>query len=187
MFRLIVSSTLAVVFFTAFTAAAPGRIKQHGRATVEYRSEDVTAVASYDYSQRNHQGSWLLIKFAVQATPRIAVHRHEIVVIRPDEQVVPLATQPQFLDDQPALLALNQNAAIFDRELSSYFTAPVNRTINFFSPPGRTVSESFVTNLDDVASGNLLFKSPTGSWPAGTYRLVLKHGQAMAELPITLN
>jgi hypothetical protein len=84
------------------------------------------------------------------------------------------------------LTALSQNAAVFDRALTSYFTAPVSRTINFFAKPGGTVSESFVTNLDDVASGSLLFKSPKGSWPAGTYRLVLRHAQTMAELPINL-
>jgi hypothetical protein len=186
MFRLIVTGALVTVSL-AVTAAAPGRIKQHGRATVEYRSEDVVAVANYEYSQRNHQGRWLLIKFGVQATPRIAVNRNQIVLIQPDEQVVPLATQRQFLDDQPTLTALNQNAAIFDRDLHSYFTAPVNRTINFFARPGGTVSDSFVSNLDDVASGNLLFKSPKGNWPAGSYRLMLKHGQAMAELPIILD
>lgn len=188
MFQLIVSGALVAVSLAMVIAGAPpGRIKQYGRATVEYRSDDVVAVANYEYSQRNHHGSWLLIKFGVQATLRIAVHRNEIVLIQPDEQIVPLATQPQFLDDQPTLTALNQNAAVFDRALYSYFTAPVNRTINFFSKPGGTVSDSFVTNLDDVASGNLLFKSPKGSWQAGTYRLVLTHGQAMAELPINLD
>jgi hypothetical protein len=187
MFRLVVTVTLAAVSLATLTAAAPGRIKQHGRATVEYRSEAVAAVASYEYSQRNHQGPWLLIELAVQATPRIAIHRKQLALLAPDEQEIPVATQQQFLDDQPTLSALMQNAKIFDRELWGFFSSPERRTINFYTRPGGTVSESFVSNLDEVASGHLLFKSPDGRWSAGTYRLVLRHEKAMAELPIALN
>ena len=187
MLRLVVTSILVAVVLSSTAISAVGRVKEYGRATVEYRSEEVKAVASYEYSQRNHAGAWLLIEFAVQATPRIAVQRSQLVLMQPDEQVVPLATQPEFLADQPTLSALMQNAVVFQRELSGFFSSPLHRTIDFFTRPGGTVSESFVTNLDDVAAGNLLFKSPQGRWPAGTYRLVLRHDQASAELPINLN
>ena len=40
--------------------------------------------------------------------------------------------------------------------------------------------------ISNVATGDLLFKSPDGKWPAGTYNLVLNHDKARAELPITL-
>jgi hypothetical protein len=187
MLRLVVTVASLAVFLSSAAVFAVGRVKEYGRATVEYRSEEVKAVASYEYSQRNHEGPWLLIEFAVQATPRIAIQRSQLVLMQPDEQVVPLATQPDFLADQPTLSVLMQNAVIFQRPLSGFFSSPLHRTINFFTRPGGTVSESFVTNLDDVAAGNLLFKSPKGSWPAGTYRLALRHEKAGAELPINLN
>lgn len=186
MFRHLVTGILIAVL-ASVAASAQGRIKTYGRSTVEYRSKEVAAVASYEYSQRNHAGAWLLIEFAVQSTPRIAVNRRQLALIRPDEQVVGVATQPQFLDDQPTLSVLLQSATIYRRELHGFFAAPApQRTITFFSRPGGTVSDSFVTNLDEVATGNLLFKAPDGLWPTGDYRLVLRHDKVTAELPITL-
>lgn len=59
---------LAIVAILGATIAvsAQGKVKQYGRATVEYRSDEVAAVANYDYSQKNHQGPWVLVGFAVQ-------------------------------------------------------------------------------------------------------------------------
>jgi hypothetical protein len=166
---------------------AQGRVKQHGRAQVDYRSEEVIAVAAYEYSQLNHTGAWLLIEFALQTKQRIVIRRDQITLLTPDERVVPIATQQQFLDDSPVLTQLMQNAGIWRRPLGAYFRTPLQGTIRFFSLPGRgVVHDSAVTNLDEVAAGDLLFKSPDGSWKAGTYRLRLNHDQAKAELPIVL-
>jgi len=49
------------------------------------------------------------------------------------------------------------------------------------------VHDSFVTNLDETAAGDLFFKSTGGGWPSGTYRLVVSHPDARAELPIELD
>jgi hypothetical protein len=171
---------------TAGSLSAQGRITQQGRAIVEYRSPEVTAVAAYEYSQHNHGGAWLLIEFAVQSSKRIAIHRDGISLLGADERRVPVATQQRFLDDQTDLTLLLQNARIWRRQLHSYFRTPPQQTIRFFSAAGRVVHDSAVSNLDEVAAGDLLFESPDGRWEAGTYRLVLNHEQAKAELPITL-
>jgi hypothetical protein len=169
-------------------AVTQGTVKQHGRAIVQYRSPEVSAVASYEYSQRNHAGPWLLIEFAVQAKKdRIAIERDQLSLRTPGERVVRLAAHQEYLDDQSTLTRLYQNASIFRRSLDSYFpTRPAMRTIRFFAAAGRTISDSAVTNLDEVATGDLLFLAPTGSWPAGDYVLVLNHPKAQAELPIRL-
>jgi hypothetical protein len=62
----------------------------------------------------------------------------------------------------------------------------VVRTIRFFSAPGAVIHDSVATNLGEVAAGDLFFRSPDGKWDAGTYRLVLNHEAATAQLPITL-
>jgi hypothetical protein len=49
------------------------------------------------------------------------------------------------------------------------------------------VHNSFVTNPDATASGDLFFKSVGGGWPSGAYRLVVDHQKARAELPIELD
>ena len=177
----------AAVLTAAVTISGSGRIKQHGRAIVEYRSDDVLAVAGYEYSQRHHDGAWLLIEFAVHATHRIAIERDQLSLVAPEQRSVPLATQAEFLEDQKTLPLLLQNATIWRRPLSDYFVSrPAKQTIRFFAKPGGIVHDSAVTNLDEVATGDLLFKSPDGKWPAGTYNLVLNHDKARAELPITL-
>ena len=184
--RLTALALTAAVLITSGALSAQGRIKQQGRAIVEYRSPEVTAVAAYEYSQRNHGGTWLLIEFGVQASKRIAIHRDEFSLVTPDERAVRLATQEQFLEDHQELTKLLQNAKIWRRPLHSYFRTPPQYTIRFFTTPGSVVHNSAATNLDEVAAGDLFFKSATGRWEAGTYRLVLNHQQAKAELPITL-
>jgi hypothetical protein len=189
MARRLLTMTLIGVVGASTAMSAIGRIKQHGRAIVEYHSEDVVAVASYLYSQRTHDGAWLLVEFAVQATPRIAVNRNELTLLGPGERTYPLATQPQFLEDSQVLTPLLQNAAIWRRPLSDYFSSrPAVRTIHFFAAPGGgVIQDSAVTNLDEVATGDLFFKSPDGKWSAGDYRLVLNHAKVKAELPIVLD
>ena len=186
--RLIALALSAGLFLTSgYYVSAQGRVRQHGRAIDEYRSPDVTAVAAYEYSQRNHDGAWVLIQFAVVTKERIAFHRDQFSLVRPDERRVPLATQQMFIDDQPVLTRLLQNAAIWRRPLDSYFRTRPQPTIRFFSTPGRAiVHDSAVSNQDEVAAGDLFFKSPDGKWDPGTHRLVLNHEKAKAELPIRL-
>ena len=59
--------------------------------------------------------------------------------------------------------------------------------IRFFTLPGGTVQDSFVTNQDLVAMGDIFFRSPDGRpWPAGEYLLRISHPKASAGLPIEL-
>jgi hypothetical protein len=184
------TTAIALVTCIAGSAAllAQGSVKQYGKAIVHYRSSEVSAVASYEYSQKNHAGPWLLIEFAVQAKKdRIAIERDQLSLRTPGEDVVRLAAHMEYLDDQSTLTRLYQNASIFRRPLDGYFPSrPLMRTIKFFTGAGRTISDSAVTNVDEVATGDLLFLAPKGSWPAGEYVLVLNHPKVQAELPITL-
>jgi hypothetical protein len=184
-----VASVLAFTIAIAASTAvlADGTVKHYGRSTVKYRSADVSAVASYDYSQRHHDGAWLLIEFAIQAMNRIVVNRSQFTLVGPGEQTVPLATYAEFAADRPVLNQLLQNARTSRQPLGGYFsTRPPVRTIRFFAGPGDTIDDTVASHMDEVATGDLLFKSPTGNWPAGEYRLVLDHPKARAELPIAL-
>ncbi len=182
---------LAVVAVLAATlvVSAQGKVKQYGRATVEYLSDEVAAVANYDYSQKNHQGPWLLMGFAVQGRKGpIVIKRDDLTLRTPDERSIPVATQQLFLQDSTLLTPLMQNASIWSRSLDDYFPSrPAQRTVNFFARPGAgVVHDSVMTHPDEVATGDLLFKAPDGKWMEGTYRLVLNNDKAKAELPIML-
>ena len=188
MFRRPMTLALGTLLASTIALSAQGKVKQYGRATVEYRSDDVAVVANYDYSQKKHEGPWLLIDFAVQGRKGpIVIQRTQLTLQTPDEQTVPLATQQLFLQDSESLTPLLQNATMFRRSLDDYFPSrPAQRTINFFSQPGGIVHDSVMTHPDEVATGSLLFKAPKGRWQEGAYKLLLNHDKAKAELPITL-
>ena len=186
MSRRIIAVAIAVSVAGSSFVLAQGRIKQHGRATVEFKSDDALAVVNYDYAQTNHDGPWLLLDFAIQTKPRIAIHRDQVSLRGADERVYRLASQKDFLDDQGALNRLKQNAITQRRDLRGYFTTSLDESISFFAWPKAIVQDTFTTNLDDPASGDLLFKTPDGKWAAGTYHLIINHEKAKVDLPIEL-
>jgi hypothetical protein len=162
--------------------------KKQGRSEVEYRHEGLTFVANYDYSQRNHRGPWLLIDVALGSNTRFVLHRDHFTLGTPDGRTVKLATQEQVTADGPGLTSLIQNAKIYRQNLDGYFPQRnVREPIGFYSIPFvRTVSNEAIVDNDRVTAGPLLFKSPTGSWDSGTYRLALENERAQAALPIAL-
>src|SRR4051812_16926335 len=98
MLRRLPCLALMVVVAGGAALAAQGKVKQYGRATVEYRSDDVAVVANYDYSQKNHDGAWLLVTFAVQSLKGpIVIERTDLTLRAPDGMTIPLATQQLFL------------------------------------------------------------------------------------------
>ena len=141
MFRIV--SVLCLVAGVALVAAqrpaddnAFPHTKPNGRATVEYKDEKVQAVAIYDYSQRNHDGAWLLVQIGVALRERGAVKRDSFSVMMPDGRVVPLATQEQFLADSPQITKLRQNAQIFERPVLPYFPKSADgEFIRWFARP----------------------------------------------------
>jgi hypothetical protein len=193
MFRL-----AAAVFVSGLALSAaqrPGddnafpRTKFHGRATVEYEDEQVKAVAIYDYSQRNHKQAWLLVQFGVALYERAAVRRESFHLIMPGGRSVPLATQEQFLADAARIRQFRQNAGIFHRDLVNYFPkSAVGDVMRWVALPGDgLIREPVVIPAEqDVAIGDLYFKSPTLRWESGTHRLVFDHEKGHAELPIRL-
>ena len=181
----VVALCMGLLLSAEFVSAQ--RVKQLGRSIVEFTSPDVKAVAAYEYARRNHSGEWLLVELAVQAKKRIAIERSQVNLLTADERTIPLGKQEDFLEGHEMLNGLLQNASIWRRPLSPYFTTRTQATIRFFSYPGRNVHDSFVTNPDEVAAGDLLFKSTGGGWASGTYKLVLSHPNAKAELPIELD
>lgn len=123
----------------------------------------------------------------IQARHRIVIHRNELSLIGPGEQTFNVATQPEFLADQPAVQRLLQNAVVLRQpvvvvllKLSARAHDPVLLEARCDRPgfrgrqPGRSRNR------------RLLFKSSSGAWPSGDYRLVLNHVRVYGELPITL-
>jgi hypothetical protein len=185
--------TIAILLtVAASTSAQVGQAfpntNKYGRATIEYRHLGLGVVANYDYSQRNHSGPWLLIDAALGSADRFVLHRTNFRIITPAGQSIPLASQQQGRDDMENINLLIQNAKIHRKNLDSYFAQRDRlEPFNFFSLPFvRSISDEAIVDNDRVAQGPLLFRSPSGNWTEGTYRLVLTNDKAKAELPITL-
>ncbi len=151
------------------------QVRQLGHAIVEFSSPEVKVVAAYEYSRRNHGGEWLLVELAVQAKQRIAIERARITLLTSDEQAIPLASQQELLDGHTMIDGVLQNAKVWRRPMDSYFNVRPQPTIRFFTYPGRNVYDSFVTNPDETAAGDLFFRSAAGSWPSGNYCMVVNH------------
>ena len=185
---LVASAALAAQSRPADDKAFPNT-KSFGRATIQFQDNTVHMVALYDYSQRNHDGAWLLLQTGVAVKKRTTVNRGNFHIEMPDGRTVPLPSQEVFLADSAQITKVRQNARIFDHDVKPYFPASRHTdSLRFFALPGegtvRTLS--FVLEEQAVVIGDIYFKSPTLRWDAGTYRLVFDHEQGRAELPIRL-
>jgi len=181
-----VAIVAAVVVPTAAQEPFP-ETRQVGRATVEYKGERIKMVASYDYSQRNHDSPWLLIDLAASAPQRLILHRDHITLVTPDGTELGVASQRDLLAGSPQVTLLLQNAKISRRQLDSYFSQREREPLNFFAFPGNgIVHDDAVVDNDRVTLGELFFAEPAGTWRRGTYRLAIRNERARASLPIIL-
>ena len=76
--------------------------KSFGRATIQFQDDTVHMVALYDYSQRNHDGAWLVLQTGVAVKKRTTVNRGNFHIEMPDGRGVPLPSQEHFLADSAA-------------------------------------------------------------------------------------
>jgi len=162
----------------------------NGRATPEYRHDELHVVVNYDYSQRNHKTKWLLLDMAAASRQPFVLHKNDIVLETPDGRTLPVASQQEILDDGAGITQLLQNAQIWRRQLQSYFNRGTGfgDTIRFqaFPPGAGTVSDEIVVKDDGIAIGPMFFRTPVGSWDAGTYRLQIRTKIEEVALPIRL-
>jgi hypothetical protein len=165
--------------------------RPNGRATPEYDHDGLHIVVNYDYAQRNHKTKWLLLDLAIASKQSFILHRKDITLLTPDGRELPLPQQEELLEDSAGITLVLQNATVQRRDLTSYFNqrsgGVPNEQIRFQAfPPGRTVSSEVTVDRDHVTGGQLLFRTPRGSWEAGTYRLEVNTAAGTAALPIKL-
>ena len=177
-----VAWTVVALLVTASTVVVTTQpefpfVRSRGRATAEFNDKQIHLVASYDYSQRNHDNRWLLIQIAMSARKRMVIERDWIALRTADDREFPLATQTRVGEDIANVQKLLQNASTRRHDTTSYFNQRdrVEDLRLFRLPFGNVVHTNFVVDNDRVAAGDLLFESPTGRWENGTYALVVRH------------
>ena len=112
---LVASAALAAQSRPADDKAFPNT-KPFGRATIQFQDNTIHMVALYDYSQRNHDGAWLLLQTGVAVKKRTTVNRGNFHIEMPDGRTVPLPSQEVFLADSAQITKVRQNARIFDHD-----------------------------------------------------------------------
>ena len=162
--------------------------RERGRAAVEFRDNDIHIVAAYYHSQRNHESRWIVIDMALSTTERATFKREAFALRTPTGREIPLATQTRVGEDTPAVETLLRHARVQGHDVASYFpqrdhTYPMRL---FTFPFKGVVMSEFVVDRNEVASGPLFFESPTGAWEDGTYALIVRHPQGVAEMPVRL-
>src|SRR5688572_29237701 len=93
-----VASTLVAMLVVVSTVVVTTQAKfpntrSRGRSTVEFNDKQVRIVASYDYSQRDHDTKWLLIQLAMSSKQRMTIEPGGISLRAPAGRVIPLASQ----------------------------------------------------------------------------------------------
>ena len=164
--------------------------RPNGRATPEYDRNGLHIVVNYDYAQRNHKAKWLLLDLAIASKQSFILHRKDITLLTPDGRQLPVAPQEELLEDSAGITLVLQNARIWRRDLTSYFSqrngGVPNEQIRFQAfPVGRTADEVTV-DRDHVTGGQLLFRTPRGRWDAGTHRREVNTDAGLGALPIKL-
>jgi len=159
-----------------------------GRAAVEYRDQDEHVLAAYYYSQRHHESRWIVIDAALSTEERSLLARDAFSLRTPAGREIPLATQRRVGEDTVTVQQLVRNASVEGHDVLSYFSQR-ERTYGmrlFTFPFGGVVHDDFTVDHNEVAAGPLFFESPTGAWEDGTYALIVRHSNGVAELPIRL-
>jgi len=164
--------------------------KRLGKAIVEYRDKQgLQVVLSYEYSQREHKSTWLLIDFGARAERRLILDREHFKLVARSGDWFPVASQRHFVDGARQIQALRQNALMWRRDLGVYLGALDRReSLHFFALPGEgLVITGAMLDKDRITVGELYFEMPHGAWEPGEYALLIEHLQATVALPITLN
>ena len=166
--------------------------RANGRATPEFDHNGLHIVVNYDYAQRNHKTKWLLLDLAIASTQSFILHRKDITLLTPDGRQLPVTPQEELLEDSAGITLVLQNARMWRRDLASYFSqrggGVPNEQIRFQAFPAgeSTVSSEVTVDRDHVTGGQLLFRTPSGSWDAGAYRIEVNTDAGLAALPIKL-
>jgi hypothetical protein len=161
--------------------------KRLGRAAVEYRDDDIHAVAAYYHAQRDHDTRWILIQMALTTDDNQTIDRDDIRLVTPSGREVALPTQERVLRGVSQIRPVVLGATSSRHDVLSYFNERDRvEPLRLFSLSSDAVETNFVSIRHHVTYGDLFFESPTGLWEEGTHSLVIERDGVRAVLPVEL-
>ena len=169
------AAALAALFGTAAWAqeSATPSISDAGATTVVYRGPQIQVAISFRYARYHPEGKWLLLdtEMAAAGGP-ITIPRSAIAVRTPSGEVVPLATQREFVEGYQQLVSPMKQAR-FQREPLAYFLREPLRPLHLFRVNGvGWVWPSVVLDPFHNCYGRLYFQLPN-EVHKGSYELLI--------------
>ena len=201
--RILLTGAMAVLGGSALWASAITQM-QIGRATVEYRDDNLRVAAAYDYSQQEHAEPWLLFDVGVTAQRSRWLRPDDFALMLPDGRVIETPTQTEWRRGRGEAMAMLQRARpmrtnVVDTAFGCAYRAGRPEIGRRTGGLGRDACDyrSFWTfgsadryvavNSYRAARVDVLFESPYGDdWPAGEYVLLLRGEDEPARLPVVL-
>ena len=167
---------------------------------------DWAVAVSYAYSQRYHDGAWIQIDVGTTSTRRRTVYPHRMFhLLTPDGERIDIPDQRAFRRGLEDIRAMYARAATMQITPWLAFTScrdqafagwPERSTVGYDNSSGcrmwRLWGNSDVDWTETTGPGNyggasLFFESPSGTWAAGRYTLMVKGpGGAEVGMPIIL-
>ncbi len=200
--RFALTWTMALLAGSALWATSD--ITQLGRATVEYRDDNLRVVAAYDYSQREHAEPWLLFDVGVTAQRDRWLRPDDFALALPDGRVIETPTQTEWRRGRGEAMAMLQRArpmrtTVVEGAFGCRYAVVRPGIRRWSGGLGRDACDyrSFWTvgtadgyvavNRFRAARVDVLFESPFGDgWPAGEYLLLVRGDGEPARLPVVL-
>jgi hypothetical protein len=169
-------------------AAAPATVesRQVGATSVVYRGPVISVALSYKFTRLHPQGNWLFLDTVMTASGApFDLLRTAIAVRTPSGDVVPLASQQQFVTAYPELGASIQEANAMLEPLA-YLPPHPARSLGLFSEDGRNLAWPSV-GLDQwhLDLGRLYFQIP-GGIQRGKYELLFALSDGEVAIPFTI-
>jgi len=159
---------------------------------VVYDDGDLLASASYRYSQRHHDSSWLVVALGFAAAEALTIRREDILMVRPDGIAVPPAAERERDRDIEEVRRLLDERRNWPDSLSFAFPrSRIDRGFHRFDfgveESDRTPNRVLQVEARGGVRGDVFFVSPDGRWPSGVHALaVIVDDDRIVRLPVLL-
>ena len=181
-------ATLGVLLGTVALAgpAFASNVADLGGDTVIYRGPRIQVVVSFPYARYHPYGKWLILDTEMGASGGVTgIPRGAFAVRTPGGNVVPLATEAQFVKGYPEL-ASPLITANFERERLAYLLPERHRKLDLFQLHGvGWVWQTVWLDPFHNSYGRLFFELPNGV-RQGRYELLIHLPKKEVVIPFTV-